>query len=207
MFSSNRGTVNPSPNRTSIKEANDHLQLLHERVMELESTTQQQTQALKEKDELLSTTVQDITELKDAEIQNLTTVIDQLRDRIKKLEHLLRDKDQQIEVLNHRCSLAEDVASLTPSVEKLLNAMKKLPYKSVKHNSSKSKSRAIRSHSVKMDRKFSTDAGNSHDGFVNSVDGHASIPNQSFTDLRIGRSFNINSNFSLSEDDEPSEML
>ncbi|KAG8183048.1 hypothetical protein JTE90_018094 [Oedothorax gibbosus] len=207
MFSSNRGTVNPSPNRTSIKEANDHLQLLHERVMELESTTQQQSLALKDKDELLTTTVRGITELKDTEIQSLSTVIDQLRDRIKKLEHLLREKDQQIETLNHRCSLAEDVASYTPTVEKLLIAMKKLPYKSIKHNSAKSKSRAVRSHSVKMDRKVSSDAGNSHEGLVNSVDGHASIPNQSFTDLRIGRSFNINSNFSLSEDDEPSEML
>lgn len=205
MFS-NRGTVNPSPNRTSIKEANDHLQLLHERVMELESTTQQQSESLKEKDELLETTARDITEMKDTEIHSLASVIDQLRDRIKKLEHLLREKDQQIEILNHRCSLAEDVASCTPAVEKLLSAMKKLPYKSVKHNASKSKSRAVRSHGVKMDRKLS-DASNSHDGLVNSVDGHAPVPNQSFTDLRIGRSFNINSNFSLSEDDEPSEML
>ncbi|GIY59749.1 uncharacterized protein CEXT_351101 [Caerostris extrusa] len=57
-------TVNPSPNRTSIKEANDHLQLLHERVMELESTTQEQSEALKKKEELLQATIRDITDLK-----------------------------------------------------------------------------------------------------------------------------------------------
>ncbi|GFQ84204.1 uncharacterized protein TNCV_3408321 [Trichonephila clavipes] len=205
MFS-NR-TVNPSPNRTSIKEANDHLQLLHERVMELEATTQEQSEALKKKDELLQTTIRDITDLKDAEIHDLATIIDQLRDRIKKLEHLIREKDQQIELLNHRCSIAEDVASYTPSVEKLLSAMKKLPYKGSKHNSSKPKSRSLRSHNQKLDKKSSADNSHFHDGMTNSVDGHVSIPNQSFADLRIGRSFNINSNFSLSEDDEPSEML
>lgn len=204
MFS-NR-TVNPSPNRTSIKEANDHLQLLHERVMELEATTQEQSEALKKKDELLQTTIRDITDLKDSEIHDLASVIDQLRDRIKKLEHLIREKDQQIELLNHRCSIAEDVASYTPSVEKLLSAMKKLPYKSSKHNSSKPKSRSLRSHNQKLDKK-AADNSHSHDGMINSVDGHVSVPNQSFADLRIGRSFNINSNFSLSEDDEPSEML
>ncbi|GFT13400.1 uncharacterized protein NPIL_256951 [Nephila pilipes] len=205
MFS-NR-TVNPSPNRTSIKEANDHLQLLHERVMELEATTQEQSEALKKKDELLQTTIRDITDLKDSEIHDLATVIDQLRDRIKKLEHLIREKDQQIELLNHRCSIAEDVASYTPTVEKLLSAMKKLPYKGSKHNSSKPKSRSLRSHSQKQDKKSSADNIHSHDGITNSIDGHVSVPNQSFADLRIGRSFNINSNFSLSEDDEPSEIL
>ncbi|CAL1293509.1 unnamed protein product [Larinioides sclopetarius] len=205
MFS-NR-TVNPSPNRTSIKEANDHLQLLHERVVELEATTQEQSETLKKKDELLQTTIRDITDLKDAEIHDLATVIDQLRDRIKKLEHLLREKDQQIELLNHRCNIAEEVASYTPTVEKLLSAMKKLPYKASKHSSLKPRSRSTRSHSQKLDKKPASDNNHPHDGLVNSVDGHASVPNQSFADLRIGRSFNINSNFSLSEDDEQSEML
>lgn len=203
MFS-NR-SVNPSPNRTSIKEANDHLQLLHQRVMDLENTTREQSEALKKKDELLQTTIRDITDLKDAEIHDLATIIDQLRDRVKKLEHLLREKDQQIELLNHRCSIAEDVASYTPTVEKLLSAMKKLPYKSVKHGTPRPKSRPLRSHASKSDKKLSSDAGHSIDG-INSVDGH-SAPNQSFADLRIGRSFNINSNFSLSEDEEQSEIL
>lgn len=204
MFS-NR-SVNPSPNRTSIKEANDHLQLLHERVMELENTTKEQTEALKKKDEILQSTIRDITDLKDAEIHDLANIIDQLRDRVKKLEHLLREKDQQIELLNHRCSIAEDVASYTPAVEKLLSAMKKLPNKTLKHGTYRPKSRPLRSHGSKSDRKLSSDAGNSVDG-VNSIDGHATVPNQSFADLRIGRSFNINSNFSLSEDEEQSEIL
>lgn len=204
MFS-NR-TVNPSPNRTSIKEANDHLQLLHQRVMDLETTTREQSEALKKKDELLQTTIRDITDLKDSEIHDLTTIIDQLRDRIKKLEHLLREKDQQIELLNHRCSIAEDVASYTPTVEKLLSAMKKIPYKAVKHGTSRPKNRSLRSHVSKSDKKLPSDASHSIDG-MNSIDGHATVPNQSFADLRIGRSFNINSNFSLSEDEEQSEIL
>ncbi|KFM77057.1 Vimentin-type intermediate filament-associated coiled-coil protein, partial [Stegodyphus mimosarum] len=197
MFS-NR-TVNPSPNRTSIKEANDHLQLLHQRVMDLETTTREQSEALKKKDELLQTTIRDITDLKDAEIHDLASIIDQLRDRVKKLEHLLREKDQQIELLNHRCSIAEDVATYTPAVEKLLSAMKKLPYKAVKHGTSRQKNRPVRSHNLKADKKQTLDGSHSHD--LNSVDGHVSLPNQSFADLRIGRSFNINSNFSLSEDE------
>lgn len=204
MFS-NR-TVNPSPNRTSIKEANDHLQLLHQRVMDLETTTREQTEALKKKDELLQTTIRDITDLKDSEIHDLTAIIDQLRDRVKKLEHLLREKDQQIELLNHRCSIAEDVASYTPAVEKLLSAMKKLPYKAIKHGNPRPKSRPLRSHVSKSDKKLPSDANHSVDG-INSIDGHVSVPNQSFADLRIGRSFNINSNFSLSEDEEQSEIL
>ncbi|GIY59750.1 uncharacterized protein CEXT_351111 [Caerostris extrusa] len=84
--------------------------------------------------------------------------------------------------------------------------MKKLPYKVSKHSSTKPRSRSIRSHSQK-DKKPSAENSHTHDGLTNSIDGHASVPNQSFADLRIGRSFNINSNFSLSEDDEQSEML
>lgn len=206
MMFSNR-SINPSPNRTSIKEANDHLQLLHQRVMDLESTTREQSEALKKKDELLQTTIRDITDLKDAEIHDLATIIDQLRDRIKKLEHLLREKDQQIELLNHRCNIAEDVASYTPAVEKLLSAMKKLPYKAVKHGTSRPKSRPLRSHISKSDKKSPSEPSHSAVDGINSVDGHIAVPNQSFADLRIGRSFNINSNFSLSEDEEQSEIL
>lgn len=205
MFS-NR-TVNPSPNRTSIKEANDHLQLLHQRVVELEKTTQEQAEALVKKDELMQATLKEITEVKDAEIHNLAVIVEQLKERVRKLEQAVRDKDQQIEHLNHRCTVAEDVASYTPAVEKLLSAMKKIPMKS-KLGSSRSKLRSNRTHSGKTERRSTTSMDGNHpnDG-PNAIDGHVSIPNQSFVDLRIGRSFNINSNFSVSEDDEPSEIL
>lgn len=201
MFSSR---ANPSPTRSSIKEANDHLQLLHQRVVELETTVQNQAEALMKKDEIMQAKLRELAEIKDLEIDELTKRLEYSEEKLKKLEHLLRDKDQVIEQLSNRCVSAEEVSAYTPAIEKLLAAMRKLPSKNIQGKHIKVKRNMIRNH--KSERKPNFIDGSFHtDGNI-TADGHIQPPSQSFADMRIARSFNINSNFSMSED-EDNEMM
>ncbi|XP_023221808.1 uncharacterized protein LOC111623456 [Centruroides sculpturatus] len=201
MFSSR---ANPSPTRSSIKEANDHLQLLHQRVVELETTVQDQAEALIKKDEMMQSKLRELAEIKDLEIDELTKRIEYSDEKLKKLEHLLREKDQLIEQLSNRCVLAEEVSAYTPAIEKLLAAMRKLPSKNLQGKHIKVKRSMIRNH--KSEKKPNFIDGSLHSDGNMGTDGHLQPPSQSFADMRIARSFNINSNFSMSEE-EDNEMM
>ncbi|KAL1485116.1 hypothetical protein MTO96_032165 [Rhipicephalus appendiculatus] len=192
--------VSPSPTRSSIKEANDHLQLLHVKVAELERTVQEQAEALIKKDEAMQTRIRDVGDAKDARIAELEAQLTAAEERIRKQEELIRDRDMQLELLSHRYALVEEVAAYTPVVEKLLAAMRRLPAKTPSRQAPRSRanSRGNLTASVAAPRKSSTPGTPNHDGVGGNsvlVDGHA------LSELRIGRSFSINSNFSASEDE------
>ncbi|XP_064477322.1 uncharacterized protein LOC135391143 [Ornithodoros turicata] len=194
--------VSPSPTRSSIKEANDHLQLLHVKVVELERTVQEQAEALIKKDETMQARIRDVGDAKDARIAELESQLAAAEERVKKYDEMIRDRDMQIELLTHRYSLVDEVAAYTPVVEKLLTAMRRLPTKTARNSGTGSRPRS-RSNSKgtvvlgRSERKMSTPDTPNHDGGGNSlmIDGHG------LSELRIGRSFNINSNFSASDDD------
>ncbi|KAH8035711.1 hypothetical protein HPB51_008078 [Rhipicephalus microplus] len=188
--------VSPSPTRSSIKEANDHLQLLHVKVAELERTVQEQAEALIKKDEAMQTRLRDVGDAKDARIAELEAQLTVAEERIRKQEELLRDRDMQLELLSHRYALVEEVAAYTPVVEKLLAAMRRLPAKTASRQAPRSRANSRGNLTASAARKNSTPGTPNHDG-GNSVlvDGHA------LSELRIGRSFSINSNFSASEDE------
>lgn len=196
--------VSPSPTRSSIKEANDHLQLLHVKVVELERTVQEQAEALIKKDETMQARIRDVGDAKDARIAELEAQLAAAEERVRKYDEMVRDRDMQIELLTHRYTLVDEVAVYTPVVEKLLAAMRRLPTKAARSSGSGSRPRS-RSNSKgtvvcavgRTERKLSMPDTPNHDGGGNSlmVDGHA------LSELRIGRSFNINSNFSASDDE------
>ncbi|CAN7978813.1 hypothetical protein HPB47_001926 [Ixodes persulcatus] len=189
--------VSPSPTRSSIKEANDHLQLLHVKVAELERTVQEQAEALIKKDEAMQARIRDVGDAKDCRIAELEAQLAAAEERLHKHEDLLRERDMQLELLSHRYALVDEVAAYTPVVEKLLAAMKRLPARSGRPQQQRSRANSRGSLSTASVRpKSSTPGTPNHDG-ANSVlvDGHA------LSELRIGRSFNINSNFSASEDE------
>lgn len=193
--------VSPSPTRSSIKEANDHLQLLHVKVAELERTVQEQAEALIKKDEAMQTRIRDVGDAKDARIAELEAQLAVAEDRLRKHEELLRERDMQLELLSHRYALVDEVAAYTPVVEKLLAAMRRLPAKTPSRQApqrSRANSRGSTLLAAAATRpKSSTPGTPNHDGIGNSVlvDGHA------LSELRIGRSFSINSNFSASDDE------
>ncbi|XP_037528295.1 vimentin-type intermediate filament-associated coiled-coil protein-like [Rhipicephalus sanguineus] len=188
--------VSPSPTRSSIKEANDHLQLLHVKVAELERTVQEQAEALIKKDEAMQTRIRDVGDAKDARIAELEAQLTVAEERLRKQEEQLRDRDMQLELLSHRYALVDEVAAYTPVVEKLLAAMRRLPAKTPSRQAPRSRANS-RGNLTVAPRKSSTPGTPNHDGVGNSVlvDGHA------LSELRIGRSFSINSNFSASEDE------
>lgn len=187
--------VSPSPTRSSIKEANDHLQLLHVKVSELERTVQEQAEALIKKDEAMQVRIRDVGDAKDGRIAELEALLASAEQRLKKHEELLRERDMQLELLSHRYALVDEVAAYTPAVEKLLAAMKRLPVRTARPQRSRANSRGSLT-TTTVRPKSSTPGTPNHDG-TNSVlvDGHA------LSELRIGRSFNINSNFSASDDE------
>ncbi|KAH6941021.1 hypothetical protein HPB50_012063 [Hyalomma asiaticum] len=192
--------VSPSPTRSSIKEANDHLQLLHVKVAELERTVQEQAEALIKKDEAMQMRIRDVGDAKDARIAELEAQLAAAEERLRKHEELLRERDMQLELLSHRYALVDEVAAYTPVVEKLLAAMRRLPAKTPKAPRSRANSRGnlTAPGSSVAARKNSTPGTPNHDGVGGNsvlVDGHA------LSELRIGRSFSINSNFSASEDE------
>lgn len=192
--------VSPSPTRSSIKEANDHLQLLHVKVAELERTVQEQAEALIKKDEAMQTRIRDVGDAKDARIAELEAQLVVAEDRLRKHEELLRERDMQLELLSHRYALVDEVAAYTPVVDKLLAAMRRLPAKTPSRQApqrSRANSRGSTLLAAATRPKSSTPGTPNHDGIGNSVlvDGHA------LSELRIGRSFSINSNFSASDDE------
>ncbi|CAN8004449.1 unnamed protein product [Ixodes hexagonus] len=191
--------VSPSPTRSSIKEANDHLQLLHVKVAELERTVQEQAEALIKKDEAMQARIRDVGDAKDGRIAELEAQLAAAEDRLRKHEDLLRERDMQLELLSHRYALVDEVAAYTPVVEKLLASMRRLPARSGRPQQQRSRANSRGSLSTASVRPKSSTPGtpNHHDGAANSVlvDGHA------LSELRIGRSFNINSNFSASDDE------
>ncbi|KAK8780099.1 hypothetical protein V5799_018556 [Amblyomma americanum] len=191
--------VSPSPTRSSIKEANDHLQLLHVKVAELERTVQEQAEALIKKDEAMQTRIRDVGDAKDARIAELEAQLAAAEERLRKHEELLRERDMQLELLSHRYALVDEVAAYTPVVEKLLAAMRRLPAKTPSRQAPPQRSRANSRGNLSAVRpsKSSNPGTPNHDGVANSVlvDGHA------LSELRIGRSFSINSNFSASDDE------
>lgn len=209
MFSA----TSPSPTRSMIKEANDHLQLLHQRVGELEKTVQEQAEALIKKDELMQTKLRDLSDMKEAKIRELTRTVENYEQRIKKLEQQCREKDAHLELLTQKCGFAEELSAYTPILDRLVTTLKKLPRcPNNTHNSttkmasnSGGKPRSGRGSSrnsgkLEKSQMVVNNQGNSSPDSL-QMDGHERLPNQALADLRIGRSFSINQNFSMSEDE------
>lgn len=204
--------TSPSPTRTMIKEANDHLQLLHQRVAELEGTVQEQAEALIKKDEQLQMRLREQADIKDAHIRDLSRSVEAYEQRVRRLEQQCREKESQLESMAHKFTVMEELAAYTPLLERLVTSLKKLPRCPSSSSSSapraSSKGRSSRSNSGRSSARLPPASSSLlSDGVaavstpVATVDGHDKVLNQSLSDLRISRSFSINQNFSMSEDE------
>lgn len=109
--------------RTSIDEANKHLNMLHKRVEELEKTVKEQHEALIAKDEFLQTKVSDVSSAKDEEIHALQHRLRESERTITVLQKQLEEKEQEILKANYKFNNVKTLLAHKNNVRHLLRAM------------------------------------------------------------------------------------
>ncbi|XP_064606713.1 uncharacterized protein LOC135471414 [Liolophura sinensis] len=109
--------------RSSIEEANKHLHALHSRVQQLEQTISKQNETITVKDEEMAYKLHEMSELKEAEITELTAKLITAKEKVKSVENMLREKDQQIHKLQERCRILDRVMGYQPVLENLLTTL------------------------------------------------------------------------------------
>lgn len=201
----------PSPNKCSIKEANEHLQLLHQRVEELETTVQEQAEALIKKDDAHQTEINDLILKHEIVLQDLIKNLDQTEERLRRSGQIIREKDALLDQLSQRFSQFDDLTSFTPVLERLVYSLKKIPVARCtgsRNHVLRPRNRTSKNHSNKLDHKKAhiSIPNQGHNAMPMTMnDGmevnDANVVCQPMSDLRIKRSFKINSNFSMSEDE------
>ncbi|GFO03270.1 vimentin-type intermediate filament-associated coiled-coil protein [Plakobranchus ocellatus] len=109
--------------RTSIEEANRHLQQLHERVNHLETTVKEQNDNLIAKDKLLQIRVSELASTKDKEIEGLANKLLASERTVSVLQEELERKNQQILALQHSHSKLRRLLNFKDDVKDLLKTM------------------------------------------------------------------------------------
>ncbi|XP_067678533.1 vimentin-type intermediate filament-associated coiled-coil protein-like [Haliotis asinina] len=109
--------------RTSIDEANRHLLALHKRVNELENTVKEQNDALHAKDELLKTKVSEIEAAKKRELAKLSEKLVSTEKTVEIIQEQLRQKHQQVAILQRSCRLMQNLVSFKHNVKDLLSCI------------------------------------------------------------------------------------
>src|SRR5258708_5537906 len=110
-----------TPTRVSIKEANEHLQLLHLKVTDLEDIIRSQGIALSEKDINYRRQLKDLKEAKEMQIEELTRTIVKMEEKNKDLEKEVKEKREKLEDCQQKLLLLDNVISSSlPSLEGLL---------------------------------------------------------------------------------------
>ncbi|XP_022087271.1 vimentin-type intermediate filament-associated coiled-coil protein-like [Acanthaster planci] len=112
-------------NRSNIKEANEHLQKLYQRVQDLESTVQEQAEAMIRKDEEAEKALRELGRSKDREIAELRKSLESSEVHVQQLMASCRDKDAQILTLKQRSRILEEVCQELPSLEIVVGALRK----------------------------------------------------------------------------------
>jgi uncharacterized coiled-coil protein SlyX len=110
-------------NRTSIEEANKHLQALYSRVSELESTVQEQQSALSAKDSFIQTKIKELSH-QDLAIKDLRNKLEERDVEVSKnneiitiLQKELLAKNAQLDILKQKCKALSDLMDLIPDLK------------------------------------------------------------------------------------------
>lgn len=109
--------------RTSIEEANKHLQQLHERVNHLETTVKEQSENLIAKDKLLHIRVTELGSAKDKEMEVLTNKLIASERTMSILQEELERKNQQIIALQQSHSTLRRLLNFKDDIKDLLKTM------------------------------------------------------------------------------------
>lgn len=107
-------------NRTTIEEANKHLEALHSRVIELETVIQDQHEALLAKDAFIQTKIQ--------ELSKQDGVIQDLRDKLEAHEKQIVKKDARISELERDLNVRNlEISAVKPKLQVLGELIKIIP--------------------------------------------------------------------------------
>lgn len=109
--------------RTSIEEANKHLNMLHKRVAELEKTIEEQQDMLISKDKLLQTKVSEISSAKDKEIDGLRLKLLESEQTVSALQKHIGQKDKEISLMQRNFNRLKAILAHKASVRHLLKLM------------------------------------------------------------------------------------
>ena len=116
--------------RLAAREASDHLQRLHRRVIDLEDVIRSQGIALSEKDaghRLLKSQLRELRELKERQIRELNAAIAQLEDRNRDLDVEVKKKNEGLDDCQRKLLMLDKLCnSSLPAVEKFVANLKKL---------------------------------------------------------------------------------
>lgn len=115
----------------AIKEANEQILLMHSRMQEMEKQIEELNKTLIEKDQshvenskIPLENIQQSVIKKDAEIQELRYKLYTTQERISNLEQELLDKDVNMEKLQSKSKILDEVVGFRGSLEGLLSYMK-----------------------------------------------------------------------------------
>lgn len=109
--------------RTSIDEANRHLQQLHKRVHDLEITIQDQQEALITKDKLLQNRLAEVSLIKEREIEGLANKLLASERTVSVLQEELERKNQQILALQQSHARLRRLINFKDDIKDLLKTM------------------------------------------------------------------------------------
>jgi len=127
---SSYSTSNHVARALATREANEHLQRLHRRVVDLEDVIRSQGLALSEKDaghRLLRNQLKELKEIKERQIKELREAIAALEDRNRDLDLEVKKKAEGLEDCQRKLLLLDRLVSTQlPSIEKFVANLKKI---------------------------------------------------------------------------------
>ncbi|XP_006826047.1 vimentin-type intermediate filament-associated coiled-coil protein-like [Saccoglossus kowalevskii] len=114
-----------SPSRSTIREANDHLQALYTKVNELEHTIKEQAESMINKDVQMQNKLKEVASGKNKEINELRRTLESSEAHMQRMLATNREKDALIAHLQQRCQVLDELCLSKPILEKLVAAMTK----------------------------------------------------------------------------------
>lgn len=124
MFKNKEPAHTNSPNRVSIKEANEHLQLVHRKVEQLESIINSQAHKLVLQEKQFKEELERAKSSRSDEISFLKQHIDKLEAQLKIQNTTVSDLRSQLKAKDNQLLAYQELTRLTPQIELLLNSLK-----------------------------------------------------------------------------------
>ncbi|CAD5119817.1 unnamed protein product [Dimorphilus gyrociliatus] len=114
-------------NRSSIQEANSHIEMLYERIRELEATLANQSEAMRDMQTEHEHQLQQLSSYKDTQISALQQHLDSSEHTVRKL--MKKSKSRELEAQRREHALTsefERILYYKPTLEKLVSTMNSL---------------------------------------------------------------------------------
>ncbi|VDL99776.1 unnamed protein product [Schistocephalus solidus] len=105
--------------KTTIEEANKHLNALSKRIEELEAALEEQKAEMERREVIYTESVKELHELRDQETAALSAKVKEYGSTIRCLESDLRRRDTELNILRQRCRILDEILRYKASLAKL----------------------------------------------------------------------------------------